>query len=136
MFTYTAVKSVKGSQTTREFNVDRNVPRQKGSEMSVNYEWDIETIDPETDDIFDHNFNDDLSALLPHFVTQNATMRLVLVRHVGNDVEGETDRSWAYVNDNWFLPTEFTTPGSDGQEHPTGIRVPQRFHRLIARAGG
>lgn len=98
----------------------------------VTYEWDIETIDPETDDIEDHDFNDDLDTLLPYFVTQDPTMRLVLVRHVGNDLEGEVDRAWAYVDDNWSLPKTFEYAG----EVDSGIPVPQRFHRMIARARG
>lgn len=98
--------------------------------MAVTYEWDIETIDPKTEDILDHDFSDDLKSLLPRFVTQDPTMRLVLVRNVGNNLEGLTDRLWAYMDNNWNLPKYFT----DTLYESTEILVPTRFHRIIARA--
>lgn len=100
--------------------------------MTVAYEWDIETVDPKTGDIVDHNFNDDLAALLPDFVTQDPTMRLCLVRHVGDDLDGETDRLWAYMDDHWNLPRFFER----SDDMPTEVIVPKRYHRMIARAAG
>jgi len=73
-----------------------------------------------------------LDRLLPDFVTQDPTMRLVLVRDKGNDLDGLVDRAWAYVDDNWFLPKTFTYCGEP--EEDSGIPVPKRFHRMIARA--
>jgi hypothetical protein len=74
----------------------------------------------------------ELDRLLPDFVTQDPTMRLVLVRDKGNDLDGLVDRAWAYVDDNWFLPKTFTYCGEP--EEDSGIAVPKRFHRMIARA--
>lgn len=97
----------------------------------ITYEWDIETLDA-NGDILDHNFAEDLRDLLPAFVTQNPSMRLVLVRHAGNDLDGETDRLWAYVDDAWNLPRCFEA----GEDMPTDVAVPKRYHRMIARAAG
>lgn len=96
----------------------------------ITCEWDIETIDPETEDILDHNFNEDLGALLSDFVTHDPTMRLCLVRHVGNDLDGETDRLWAYMDDNWNLPKCF----EQAENMETQMEVPKKFHRMIAKA--
>ena len=98
----------------------------------VTYEWDIETVDPETGDILDHNFNDDPSALLLGFVTQDPTMRLALVRHVNDKIDGETSRLGAYMDDAWNLPRTFEY----GEGMDSGVTVPKRFHRMIARAAG
>jgi hypothetical protein len=94
---------------------------------TVDYEWDIEITDNETENIEDHWFADKLKDLLwanpkskeyeehksyhlnRHFV-------LVLVRDVGNDFDGLTCRSWAYPENN-KMPTEFDD----------GTKVPKRF---------
>jgi hypothetical protein len=107
--------------------------------MAVTYEWGIETLaespseangfDP---DIVDTDFRDELRDL-PW--PSGDRERLVLVRHVGNDVEGETDRLWAYVDqESKSLPRFFEAGG--GEE--TSVEVPKRFHRTIAShaAGG
>lgn len=100
--------------------------------MAVTYEWDIETWDPATEEILDHYHADKLEDLLPHFVRQDPTMRLVLIRETGDQVDGITSRLWAYVGDNWSLPRTFEEAG----EVETEVAVPQRFHRMIAKAGG
>jgi hypothetical protein len=93
----------------------------------VDYEWDIEITDNKTKECQDHWHADKLKDLLwanpkskeyeehksyypnRHFV-------LVLVRDEGNDFDGVTARSWAYVENN-KMPTEFDD----------GIKVPKRF---------
>jgi len=90
--------------------------------MAITYEWDLETVDLESDDIIDHDFRETLSDLdLPA-----SNQRLVLVRNVGNDLEGLTDRLWAYVCKGQ-LPICFHSAG----EVETSIRVPSRFHREL-----
>jgi len=94
------------------------------------YEWDIEVIDLETDDILDHHFSDKCPG-----VPTEADCKLVLVRDVWIPMTDEQlgrhqkifgvpcptdmdlhDRQWAYV-EGGNLPVEF-----DG-----GARVPKRF---------
>jgi hypothetical protein len=94
----------------------------------IAYEWDVEEVDAH-EDIVDHNFCDSLKPLLEHYgsaiTAGNGTFRLVLVRDVGNDVDGLIDRHWAYVR-NGKLPQFFSDGIAD-----TGHRVPARFHREL-----
>lgn len=89
--------------------------------MPVHYEWDVETLEDDCDDIFDHHHSDTLQPIV-HLLREPRT-RLVLVRDVGNDVDGLTDRSWAYVI-NGRLPAHFSYD-CDGNE--VGAKVPKRF---------
>ena len=97
----------------------------------ITYEWDVEEVDLH-EDIVDHHHCDDLKPLLDHFgsaiTTRTGTFRLVLVRDVGNDVDGLIDRHWAYVR-NGELP-QFFSDGLTDVRH----RVPARFHRELIRA--
>lgn len=95
---------------------------------STRYEWDAETVDPATGDILDHSHAECLKQLLP----LQANQRLVLVRDVGNDDDGITDRCWAYVQNN-ELPEHF----SDENDRPT-FKVPRRFIEKLrgALSGG
>lgn len=93
--------------------------------MPVFYEWDFETFDPESGDVLDHHHAEKL-ADLPW--PSAAGERLVLIRDVGNDDDGLTDRALAYVDESRMLPAMFTDAG--GAEV---AKVPQRFHREIAR---
>lgn len=90
--------------------------------MTIYYEWDIETVDGE--DIVDHHHEDKLEDL--HFPTLAHDERLVLVRDDGT-------RLWAYVDESKMLPKYFSRPEADGNYHETNVKVPQRFHREIAR---
>lgn len=104
--------------------------------MTTTYEWDIEEFDydpaaedPQAGDIIEHSFAehlaefsaDDLKAAL-----QCAGKRLVLVRNVGNDLDGITDRLWAYVVDG-KLPEFFNAAGP-----LTSIAVPKRYIAELA----
>lgn len=83
----------------------------------VVYEWCIETKD-EHGDIIDSNFQDILSDLSK----PESNEGLVLVRHEGNERQGNTDTVWAYVVDG-KLPEYF----ADGMNTPVGAKVPERF---------
>jgi len=80
----------------------------------VTYEWSVEIMDGE--DIVDSNFADKLKDL------DRSEGELVLVRRTGNEVDGETERLWAYVKDG-KLPATF----SDAMGTPIAYDVPKRF---------
>ena len=65
----------------------------------IHYEWDIETIDPESGDILDHHHADKLEEL-HHFLIDpgmNIEYHLVLVRDVWDtELEDLVGRSWWY----------------------------------------
>jgi hypothetical protein len=88
------------------------------------YQWDVETIDADGD-IVGHE-QGTLKSLLDVFgseiLTGTASQRLVLIRDRYNDVEGVTDRQWAYIEAG-ALPAEF-----DG-----GSAVPARFQKELSR---
>lgn len=99
--------------------------------MTVSYEWDIERFDAESGDIIDHDHRDRLAEYAPDVLRsalrQDLDLRLVLVRDVGNDADGLTDRAWAYAKAG-KLPEVF----EDDQQHPTNTKVPKRFHAELA----
>ena len=85
----------------------------------VTYEWDVEEID-EFEDIIEHHHGNRLAEVIEWL--QEPNTRLVLVRDVGNDIEGITDRTWAYV-EGGKLPDHFDYGGGE-----IGPKVPKRFH--------
>ena len=110
------------------------------------YEWGIEQVtvyydlyDPDdgmnVEDIDGTWFEDQLSAypsddLMSAIEKRRRSVgreekhrRLVLLWHIGNDVDGELERSYAYVQDG-RLPIEFEN----------GRKVPQRYHRELERS--
>ena len=91
----------------------------KGNKMAVTYEWCAEDVDRETGDILDHNFQDRLSCISE----LNYNQDLCLVRTVGSDLEGITDRDWAYVVDG-LLP-DFCAYGA---------KVPKIFKLELSRS--
>lgn len=93
----------------------------------VFYEWDIESVEVINGEevVLDHQHADDLRDLP---TPANDCDRLVLVR----DTDGT--RMWAYVdNKSRMLPKYFSIPQADGKYYETNVKVPQRFHREIAR---
>lgn len=84
---------------------------------TTTYEWDIETFDPETGDILDHDFSDDRPTR-----TLEPGQRVVLVRDTDYD-DGRRLRLWAYVGPDGTMPEYF----EDAGERPTTVRVPKRF---------
>lgn len=116
----------------------------------VAYEWDAQvsaTVDgPEyyADDIIDHDFRDTLAEIIrscAQYVfepSDGTTVDIVLIRHLGNNEDGEKDRQWAYLNDDGTLPTHFTRyrETSDGSIEVRGGKIPQRFHDETRKAKG
>jgi hypothetical protein len=98
------------------------------SRERVGYEWDLETWEGEGEDAecVEHNHADKL-ADVPFPASRFE--KLVLVRSTDGG-----SRSWAYVDQSMMLPRFFSQPGPDGNDYETDVRVPQRFHREIARA--
>ncbi len=98
--------------------------------MPLSYEWDLETYDgnaqaPESE-VLEHLHADALREL-PWLLDRYQVHVLVRTTEDG-------DRSWAYVDtQSRMLPAEFSVPNSEGVYVTTGVRVPQRFHREIAR---
>ena len=99
--------------------------------MAVDYEWCVETV-LRNGDIEDLDFADSL-AEAKSWVCENADdcehdYRIVLLRTVGNDLEGETDRLYAYLEDNGLMPEFFSDFG-----YSTKVRVPQKYQREAQR---
>ena len=93
--------------------------------MGVSYEWDIEEVD-ENGDVQDHDCRAHLTDFGISPVIDGERYQLVLVRNVGNDSDGLTERDWAYAerhNGRWVLPEHF-----EG-----GKPVPQRYHEELAK---
>lgn len=82
---------------------------------TITYEWTLETLEGE--DVVDSDFSDSLSFDKDQLPGKD----LGLVRNVGNEAQGITDRSWAYVKDG-ALPEYFTD--SAGARI---AKVPERF---------
>jgi hypothetical protein len=61
----------------------------------VNYEWDIETVDPESKDILDHNHDDKLDLLSQYRNLDLETEQICLVRDVwGEDTDLKSRGHW------------------------------------------
>jgi|SRR5215831_8407391 len=98
----------------------------------IGYEWVIESIEDEYNDIVDLSHADTYAAAL--LVAENMKkdlkpghhVEIGLVRDRGDEVEGLQDRQWAYIGweEDGKLPERF-----DG-----GAAVPQRFHREVMEA--
>lgn len=99
----------------------------------VSYEWSMEETEywlehgEEVDDIVDQRFSDSVSDFIAVVRTDSKRYRLVLVRTVGNNVEGIVDRAWAYcveVNGRMELPETFDN----------GKAVPKKYKKELERA--
>src|SRR6218665_3066302 len=104
--------------------------------MAVIYEWDVEELEaPDTGDndpeILDHNHCGSYAEAksIAAELEGCGFYRIVLIRDVGNNLEGLTDRAWAYLKPNGTLPTTFTY----GADEDSGILVPKRYHAEVAR---
>lgn len=89
----------------------------------VKYEWTLEELELDCNDIVDSDFSETLNFKKEHFPPR---YDLGLVRYEGNEIEGQTDSVWAYVKDG-KLPEYF----SDSMGTPIAIKVPQRFHNEL-----
>lgn len=102
--------------------------------MTVVYEWIVEELDiapgaafTEDDDILDVHHFDTFVEARAWAANSEYPCRIGLTRDTGNDIDGLTDRQWAYVNDR-ALPDNFTYCPEPG------ARVPNRFHVEIRNA--
>jgi len=88
----------------------------------TNYEWLVDELDNDGD-IVDTEFFNSYSDAVKHKVhaqvlgNNGNNFEIGIIRYVGNDIDGEKDRQYAYMSNN-KLPTEM-----DG-----GASVPKRFH--------
>jgi hypothetical protein len=100
--------------------------------MTTRYEWIVEEID-EHGDIVDTSAWDTAADalaqadLLRLSVPSGWSVDVGLTRNVGNDDEGLTGRSWAYLDAEERLPAAFTDGDADAP-------VPQRYVRELAAA--
>lgn len=104
---------------------------------NVTYEWGVEFIDPNSEEeeimetIHFASLKDafDFAAVSAPYYMENVNPRFVLIRDVGNQVEGLTDRAWAYLNEDGLLPEyfEYTDGCADGP------KVPKRFHKEMEK---
>lgn len=97
--------------------------------MGVYYEWVCETLDwyegcEDDPDIIECSFGDTLEEVR-NYVPEEAEYRFGLVRNVGNEIEGLTDRSYAYFDKDGNL-SEFFEYLHGAQD---GAKVPKRFHK-------
>jgi hypothetical protein len=84
----------------------------------VFYEWCYETLD-DNGDIMDGDFEERLS----HFQDARKTNTLCLLRREGDNIDGESDRLYAYVK-NGQLPDKFEN---------SSIDVPKKFHKELKK---
>ena len=91
------------------------------------YEWDVELVDKEYEDILDHEHSDKCPGI-PTLDTEVVFERLVLVRDVYRQWD-LSDRTWAYVKDG-KLPEYFSDAW---QREETKHKVPKRFHAELEK---
>lgn len=102
--------------------------------MTVSYEWKLEILDPEDEgddpDILEVHHDETWVGISQFAASLNEDLkvRFCLVRDVGNDLEGITDRSHAYVKDG-ILDERFEY-NHGAQDGPL---VPKRFHQELRR---
>ena len=94
--------------------------------MSASYEWDVEEVEAESEDIAEHWFQPNFArakALAGMKPSDGCFYRIVLVR------DGANGRSWAYLNDDGTMPTRFKD--AYGVEL---TKVPARFLKEVELA--
>lgn len=110
-----------------------NKPRKPAGEPRFRYEWDVEVLsDLVNRDIIDHHFKSSFAECLEHVASVKPEDRplfeIVLVCY-DDECTGDTDRGWAYLNEDGTLPTHFGDSGGNDWR-----RVPKRFHDEVTRA--
>ncbi len=98
----------------------------------VDYEWDVEVLD-EYGDIVDHHFQESFRDCVMENNGKDCYFEIVLVRTTGNQEDGVTDRTWAYVNENGELPEYSSTPDINGKYINKCNKIPKKFHQEIAK---
>jgi hypothetical protein len=108
------------------------IPRSK--RMTIDYEWDVEEVDRESEDIIDHWYCQSFNQAVNQAKKSNQDMRwdVVLVCRVeGNRGEnGCLDVSYAYLREDGTLPEFFL----DASNRPVR-KVPKKFHAEVAKLG-
>jgi len=117
------------------------------SRSKVTYEWCIQIVDRESQDIDHSEFELKLSTYqqedlwhaitrIPQFV--DSFDRLMLVRYYGNEDDGEQERDYAEVRQAFDVIDGNAIPIEDEWRLPVGFeegnKVPQRFHKELASA--
>ena len=95
----------------------------------VTYEWTAEASD-EYGDIIDSHFDETIDGAKGYGGNlreqyPDAKIEYALVRTAGNEVDGITERHYAYLDDRGFLPDRFSTSAYEMD----GPDVPKRFQR-------
>ena len=93
--------------------------------MATNYEWTWEACD-ESGDITDCDSFDSYAECRE---ASPIGAEIALVRRVGNDDEGELDKSYAYCH-----PSVTGTGLELPERFDDGCKVPKKYHAEIARA--
>jgi hypothetical protein len=100
--------------------------------MGVDYEWCVEIVLRETEDIEDNNFVTSLEEAISFVHSEEDSdeyeYKIVLVRSEGNDDNGITDRLWAYMEEG-SLPELF----SNAYGNTTQVKVPQKYQKEAKR---
>lgn len=99
---------------------------------SVEWEWDVEILN-EYGDIEDHHFQTSFRDCVLEDNGDESYFEIVLVRSAGNDDDGVTDRSWAYLDEDGNIPEYTSTPDSEGQYVNQCHKVPKRFHAEVVK---
>jgi hypothetical protein len=102
----------------------------------VEWEWDVEVLDPDLTgisdpddrDIVDHLFQSSYADCVKVAASDPTNCRIVLVCDIGNDAEGIVERGWAYMDDDGKLQ-EWAT---DAYGHNVR-KVPKYLLREVSR---
>ncbi len=95
--------------------------------VNVDYEWAVEHTDSDGD-IHDHDYAKTYSELIKNKrVIEGLASVIVLVRSEGSELEGVTDRAWAYLKDG-KLPECFFN--CFNQKMPN-MKVPKKYTRQV-----
>jgi len=95
----------------------------KNMNRETYYEWDVETINPETGNVEDHDHQTTFADCLLCINDEN--MAIVLVKTWENFNTGDGGRAWAY-----FDMETMTFP----EEFDNGDKVPKRFLLEVKKA--
>jgi hypothetical protein len=100
--------------------------------MAVTYEWAVECQD-EHGDIQDvRSFDSFREAMAERAAADWPKVEIALVRSVGNNVVGMTERHYAYLRDDGTLEPVFSSYHEEGRGACDGPAVPKRFVQHLA----
>lgn len=108
--------------------------------MTVAYDWKLEEVQTESDGNFEageihdfeHSDGDDVTGLIAKYIrgccVEGRHYELCLVRYVGDERDGITDMSYAYLSEGLELPPYFT----DAFDCELS-RVPKKYHKMVSK---